>query len=119
MFYDPGAVYDEAADRMIPNPNIDEKMSVSLATNPYFIRATRSKNGRQAEWLEYGSSRQAKNNFFKFAFKAVLYEGSKVVAESPMSKSVLIRPNIRQQVKEGEATWEWNDLGDLFQITIL
>lgn len=119
MFYDPGAIYDDDADRMIPNPDLEEKASVSLTTNPYFIRATRSRNGQQAEWRNYGSARQAKNNFFKFAFKAVLYEGSKAVAESPMSKSVLIRPNIRQQVKEGEATWDWSDLGDLFQITIL
>lgn len=119
MFYDPGAVYDEITDRMIPNPDLEEKVSVSLTTNPYFIRATRSRNGKQAEWRNYGSARQAKHNFFKFAFKAVLYEGSKAVAESPMSKSVLIRPNIKQQVKEGEATWEWSDLGDLFQITIL
>lgn len=81
---------------------------ITPSSIPAYVRATRSKaNGL--------TSKDFRHNYFKFAFKAELYDSAgKKVAESGLSRTVTIRPNRKYQ----DLTTAGTKLGNLFIITI-
>ncbi len=89
---------------------------ITVNSNVFSIRSTRSKTTSPYDWLKLGDAvRIAKHNFFRFAFKAVVYDqNNKKVAESGLSRAVLIRPNLEFRSDQSPGK-----IGKFFRITII
>lgn len=92
---------------------------VAKNSDVYNIRATRSKSVSPYGWLgrKIDDPKPARHNFFRFAFKAVVYDtNGKEVGRSDFSNSVLIRVNYRY--KSALYTQDC-DIGKFFRITLV
>lgn len=92
---------------------------VAKNSDVYNIRATRSKSVSPYGWLgrKIDDPKPARHNFFRFAFKAVVYDtNGKEVGRSDFSNSVLIRVNYRY--KSALYTQDY-DIGKFFRITLV
>lgn len=124
MFYEMPSQYNESANCMLPLDN--SRQPVTETSNPFFIRCTRSKNaikmdGNLGYWLGAIKGTQM-HNFFRFCYVAEVYNSNgDLVAQSPKSRDVIIRPAIRKKFPIGdqsETTWAVN-IGGLFEVKIV
>lgn len=122
MFYDPGQSYDSNRNCMIPGKN---RNVVTGYSNPYFIRCTRSKKGWNGKgfasnWAgPYG--KWHKYNEFRFAYAIEVRDAANsLVATSPLSAPVSIKPNYSRSVSIGDYTNKpyVNNESELFRIRI-
>lgn len=122
MFYDPGQSFDAGLNCMIPRR---ARSMVTAYSNPYFIRCTRSKKGwngiTSAENWAGPYGKWHKYNEFKFAYAIEIKDASnKIIAESPLSAIISIRPNYSFNVEFGDYTNRTyvNDESQLFRFKI-
>lgn len=104
-------------DNMFYEKTPSGPVAITASSNILNIRSTRSRPAKPFLWLKLGdSARIAKHNFFRFAFKAVVYDqNNKKVAESGLSRAVLIRPNLAVS----QAQTSLGEIGKFFKITII
>lgn len=122
IFYDPCQTYSSTLDCMIPDK---QRKEVTIESNPFFIRCTRSKkgwNGKKSceNWKGlYGKT--PKNNEFRFAYSIEIRDANnKVIAESPLSIPISIKPNHLIKVEKGDYSGRQyvDDIGQLFRINV-
>lgn len=102
------APVNDYIDAMFYDGSGATKAAITATTLPRYIRASRCKKNRR-------TSTDYKHNYFKFAFKAELYDSNnKKVAESGLSRKITIRPNR----KVHDLTAEQDGIGELFIISI-